>query len=71
MDKNITGQILDAIPSPLLMWLTDGRLRECTELTPYTSSNTSNQNSLQTTDNILHPEVILFGTKGWMWVLVI
>ena len=47
MDENITGQILDAIPSPLLMWLTDGRLRECTELTPYTSSNTSNRNSLQ------------------------
>ena len=47
MDKKITGQILDAIPSPLLMWLTDGRLRECTELTPYTSSNTSNRNSLQ------------------------
>ena len=47
MDKKITGQILDAIPCPLLMWLTDGRPRECTELTPYTSSNTSNRNSLQ------------------------
>ena len=74
MDKKITAQILDALPcpAPLLVCLTDGRsLRECTELTPYTSSNTSDQNSLQTTDNILHPEVILFGTKGWVWVLEI
>ena len=60
MDKKITGQILDAIPSPLLRWLTDGRPRECTELTPYTSSKFTSRSQLS---HLVYKNAI-FGQQG-------